>query len=71
VAALKKQTGVRNLTPAGSLRRFKETIGDIDIMGTADDPESIIKAFVRLPMVEEVLAQGPTKASVIVNNGFR
>jgi len=71
VTALRKQTGVRNLTPAGSLRRFKETIGDIDIMGTADDPESVIKAFVRLPTVEEVLAQGPTKASVIVKNGLQ
>jgi DNA polymerase (family 10) len=71
VTALKKQTGVRNLTPAGSLRRFKETIGDIDIMGTAEDPESVIKAFVRLPMVEEILAQGPTKASVIVKSGLQ
>jgi DNA polymerase (family 10) len=71
VAALRKQIGVRNLTPAGSLRRFKETIGDIDIMGTADDPESVIKAFVRLPMVEEVLAQGSTKASVIVKSGLQ
>jgi DNA polymerase (family 10) len=71
VSALKKQPGVRNLTTAGSLRRFKETIGDIDIMGTAQDPESVIKAFVRLPMVEEVLAQGPTKASVIVKSGLQ
>ena len=71
INALKEQTGVRNLTPAGSLRRFKETIGDIDIMGTAPDPESVIKAFVRLPMVEEILAQGPTKASVIVKSGLQ
>jgi DNA polymerase (family 10) len=71
VNALSKQTGVSNLTPAGSLRRFKETIGDIDIMGTAEDPESVIKAFVRLPMVDEVLAQGPTKASVIVRSGLQ
>jgi DNA polymerase (family X) len=71
VSVLKKQTGVRNLTPAGSLRRFKETIGDIDIMGTAENPESVIKAFVYLPMVEEVLAQGSTKASVIVKSGLQ
>jgi DNA polymerase (family 10) len=71
VDALKKQTGVRNLTPAGSLRRFKETIGDIDIMGTVDDPESVIRAFVRLPQVEEVLAHGSTKASVIVKSGLQ
>ncbi len=71
VAALKGLPRVRNLVPAGSLRRFKETIGDIDIMGTADDPESVIKAFVRLPQVEEVLAQGSTKASVIVKSGLQ
>ncbi|TLN02099.1 DNA polymerase/3'-5' exonuclease PolX, partial [bacterium] len=71
VAVLKGLPGVRNLIPAGSLRRFKETIGDIDIMGTADDPESVIKAFVRLPQVEEVLAQGSTKASVIVKSGLQ
>lgn len=57
LAALSHCPGVRNLIPAGSLRRFKETIGDIDIMGTADNPESILREFVRLPQVEEVLLQ--------------
>ena len=71
VAALRKEPGVRNLVPAGSLRRLKETIGDIDIMGTADDPESVIRAFVRLPQVEEVLAQGTTKASVVFRGGLQ
>ncbi len=71
VAALSREPGVRNLVPAGSLRRLKETVGDIDIMGTADDPESVIKAFVRLPQVGEVLAQGTTKASVIVKGGLQ
>lgn len=71
VAALRKQTGVSNLVPAGSLRRFKETIGDIDIMGTADDPESVIQAFVSLSQVDEVIAQGTTKASVIVKSGLK
>jgi DNA polymerase (family 10) len=71
VSALKKHPGVKNMVAAGSLRRFKETIGDIDIMGTADDPESVIRAFVRLPQVEEVLAQGSTKASVIVKSGLQ
>ena len=70
VSALNKYPGVKNMVAAGSLRRFKETIGDIDIMGTADDPESIIQAFVRLPQVNEVLAQGSTKASVIVKSGL-
>jgi DNA polymerase (family 10) len=71
VSALRKHPGVKNMAAAGSLRRFRETIGDIDIMGTADDPESVIRAFVKLPLVEEVLAQGSTKASVIVKNGLQ
>jgi DNA polymerase (family 10) len=71
VSTLKKYPGVKNMVAAGSLRRFKETIGDIDIMGTADDPESVIQAFVRLPQVQEVLAKGSTKASVIVKSGLQ
>lgn len=71
LAELDRVPGVHNLIPAGSLRRFKETIGDIDIMGTADDLESVIQAFDQLPQVEEVLARGPTKASVIVEGGLQ
>jgi DNA polymerase (family 10) len=71
IDALKTIPGVKNLTPAGSVRRFKETVGDIDLMGTADDPEAVILALVRLPLVKQVLAQGPTKASVIATNGLQ
>jgi DNA polymerase (family 10) len=71
LAALNKYPGVRNLVPAGSLRRFKETIGDIDIMGTADKPESVLQAFVQLPQVEEILVKGTTKASVIAADGLQ
>jgi DNA polymerase (family 10) len=56
---------------AGSLRRFRETVGDIDIMGTADNPEKVINEFVALPVVKEVLAKGPTKASVILSPGLQ
>jgi DNA polymerase (family X) len=58
--------GLEHITPAGSLRRGKETIGDIDILATASRPEEVISAFVRMPLVEEVLSRGSTKASVIV-----
>jgi DNA polymerase IV (family X) len=71
ISALRSVSGVRNLTVAGSLRRFRETVGDIDLMGTADDPERIIDAFVALPHVGQVLAQGPTKASAIVSGGLQ
>jgi DNA polymerase (family 10) len=63
--------GVRNLTPAGSLRRFQETVGDIDLMGTADNPKQVIDAFTHLPQVAQVLDQGETKASVIVAGGLQ
>jgi DNA polymerase (family 10) len=69
--ALRRVPGVGALSPAGSLRRFKETVGDIDLMGTADDPEKVIKAFVTLPQVRQILAQGQTKASVILPKGLQ
>lgn len=71
LGALRNIPGVKNLTAAGSLRRFRETVGDIDLMGTADNPEEVIKAFVSLPQVRQVLAQGPTKASVILPGGLQ
>ena len=71
IAALRSIPGVRNLTPAGSLRRFQETVGDIDLMGTADNSKDVIDAFVALPLVKQVLGQGSTKASVIVSGGLR
>jgi len=73
ISALSKHSGVSNLTPAGSLRRFRETVGDIDLMGTASaaDAEGVIKAFVGLPQVKEVLVKGPQKASVIVQSDLQ
>lgn len=53
------------------MRRFHETVGDIDLMGTADNPGAIINAFVSLPQIREVLAKGPTKASVILPGGLQ
>jgi len=68
---LKYLPGVRNLSPAGSLRRFCETLGDIDLICTADNAPDVIRAFTRLPQVREVLAGGDTKASVIVAGGLQ
>lgn len=53
---------------AGSLRRKKETIGDIDILVTSQKPEKIMKTFISLPQVREILAEGPTKSSVITKD---
>ena len=66
LAYLRGIAGLEHITAAGSFRRGRETVGDIDILATATSPEEVVASFVRMPMVEEVLAKGPTKASVIV-----
>jgi len=68
---LKYLPGVRNLNSAGSMRRFCETVGDIDLMCTADNAKDVIQTFTHLPQVREVLASGDTKASVIVAGGLQ
>ena len=65
---LKGMEGLEHLTVAGSFRRARETVGDIDILATATHPQEIVSAFSRMPLVQEVLASGPTKASVIVQD---
>lgn len=69
VEALRQKTGSKKIEWAGSLRRMKENIGDIDILATGPDKEQIVHAFTHLPEVKEVLASGQTKASVIVEGG--
>lgn len=63
---------VRNISPAGSVRRFKEMIGDIDILCTTDrgKEKELIKYFTHLRMCKYVLAAGVTKASCLVTGGF-
>ena len=59
---------VERISPAGSLRRMKETIGDIDILITSPKPKPVMDVFVNLPEVSQVLAHGDTKSSVIMEN---
>ena len=63
--------GVRRVEYAGSLRRGRETVGDLDLLCIADDGESVIKAFTELPGVNKILAAGGTKGSVLVDCGTR
>ena len=59
------------LYPVGSLRRWEETIGDIDLIGASDHPEEVHRALVALPQVEEVLVHGDKKTSVVVKPGIQ
>ena len=71
VAELREATGIDEIEVAGSIRRWRETIGDIDILALSSKPEAVIKAFTELPRVVEVLAAGTTKASVCVADGLQ
>src|SRR5438309_1025987 len=68
---LRAETGVVQIAIAGSLRRYKETIGDVDIVVAGDDAAPIFEVFARGPTVERVLARGDTKCSVIVDRGLQ
>jgi len=71
VAYLKTCTQVRNIDVAGSLRRMKETIGDIDILTSSKDPEAVMEYFVSYPAVARVLAKGSTKTSVLLKDNLQ
>ncbi len=69
-AAVAGAAGVRRTLVAGSLRRRRETIGDIDILATADDAEAVMDAFVSAEAVRHVEARGSTKSTVILDSGI-
>lgn len=64
VSYLKEDKNIIQIEPAGSYRRRKETVGDIDILMTSKDSEKSIEHFVNYSNVEKILGQGETKASV-------
>lgn len=62
---------IKNIQAAGSLRRMKETVGDIDILATGSDGAGIVKTFTTMKGVTQVLAAGDTKGSVRVDEGVQ
>ena len=59
------------LTPAGSLRRWEETIGDVDLVAVTPEPEELGRCLAALPQVSDVLVNGPRKTSVVVEPGLQ
>ncbi len=71
VAALAAVPGCQRCAYAGSLRRWRETIGDVDILAAAEDSGPLMAAFTAQPEVASVIAGGPTKTSVRMAPGSR
>ncbi|WP_037606374.1 DNA polymerase/3'-5' exonuclease PolX [Streptacidiphilus rugosus] len=71
VAALEQAPGCLRCTWAGSLRRMRETVGDVDVLAAAEDSGPLMDAFLALPEVADVIAHGPTKTSIRTRKGLQ
>lgn len=71
VATLSRLPQVERCAHAGSLRRMRETIGDVDVLAASRDPHPIMEAFTALPFVAEVIAGGDKKTSVRTTKGLQ
>jgi DNA polymerase (family 10) len=69
IERLREVRGVVRLEPAGSLRRRRATIGDLDLLAATDDPAALIAALDGLPEVERVLSAGTDKSSILLEAG--
>ncbi|KOV32169.1 phosphoesterase [Streptomyces sp. XY431] len=71
VTALTAVPGCTRCAYAGSLRRMRETVGDIDILATAEDSAPLMAALTALPYAAEVIGTGPTKTSIRTTDGIQ
>ena len=71
LAYLRKLDEIQDINLAGSLRRMKETVGDLDILVSSDKSDVVMQFFVDYPYVKDVLLQGSTKTSVVLDDGIQ
>jgi DNA polymerase (family X) len=71
VAELAPHPAVERVWYAGSLRRMRETVGDLDLLVATRDPAAVMDAFGALPAVERIVARGPTKSTVVTQEGLQ
>jgi DNA polymerase (family 10) len=70
VDVLRAHGGIDRIEVAGSLRRGRETVKDIDILVTSHEPARVMHTFTRLPAAAEVIAEGPTRATILHQDGL-
>ena len=71
VSYLFQVKGIKEVVPAGSLRRWRETVGDLDLLVTCRRPQAVMDHFVGYPEVREVVGHGDTKSTVILASGMQ
>jgi DNA polymerase (family X) len=71
VAVLREHPAADQVSEAGSVRRLKERVRDLDIIATASDPAALTDYLTKLAWVDEIVAKGNTKATVVANDGLR
>ena len=71
VEALRAGAPVERIEIAGSIRRRRDCVKDIDIVATSPDPERVMEVFVNLPQVQAITMRGPTRASVTIREGVQ
>lgn len=71
IRSLRDAADVAAIEYCGSLRRMRDTIGDLDILVAHDDPMAVMDAFVAMPRAREVLAHGRTKSSIVTRKGVQ
>jgi len=69
-ARLRRVPGVERVEMAGSVRRRRETVGDLDVLVAAERAEPVVRAFVNMPEVAAVVAEGPTRSAVRLRSGL-
>lgn len=68
--ALKDHKHIKRISLAGSIRRMKEIIKDIDVVASSENPAQVMKHFVSLPLVKDIIAHGNTKSTIRLTSGI-
>ncbi|MEM4271725.1 MAG: nucleotidyltransferase domain-containing protein [Candidatus Pacearchaeota archaeon] len=71
ISQMKKLKFVKKIEVAGSVRRKKAFVMDLDILASSNEPEKVTDAFTKLPDVQKILGKGPTKATVVLKSGIQ